>query len=716
MSPRPLESRASSLRPLATVLVRPVGWILLLCWLVAAACGPGLRPMQEPAGTASGPGLQLLVVPLQGVLGTQEIALCHRALREAEASGLHVAFRLDDAGGDSESAADVQGLLDHVERVRGKVPTTAIVHGHVRGGAAWLAVLCDQLWFLRDGDLGSIQPMPTFLEQVEQFTDDSAEAKRYRAFGAEMRQRLERRREKLTAEATRLCEGMVDPLLHLVRVRLRERGVETSRVVDASELTGLQAAGAIVLDQTELTRPVVLNAEEADAVRLSRGTLQSMEQLCTDVLGIGKEQAYELEFSWAEQMVGWLEMFQPALLILGLLLLVLEIKTPGVGLPGLLGAAFLGLALFYNYLVGLAEITEILLFVLGLTALAVEIFVLPGMVVFGAVGFLCLCASLILSRQTFVLPDSVSQQEILFGNLLQLLILFASVIVGASLMWRILPYVPFLNRLYLAPPEPAGPASVRGGDPEGDQKLASLLGRTVRAATVLRPSGAVEVEGERFDVVTNGEFVEAGELVKVVAVQGQRVIVERALPESRTDSQSGRDSQRGSVGVLILVALVGVCLLVAEVFFVSFGVLSLLSGTALVSAVFLAFQESDALGFAFLFGEAILAPLAVAFALRALPHTRIGKALMLEGPAPDALRGSATATELAAFLHKAGVALSPLRPAGFARIDGQRLDVQTRGEMLDEGTKVQVIEVTGNRVVVRRAEAGASTAATGENS
>lgn len=702
MSLRPVESNAPRRR-------QWVPFLGVLVWFLVAACSPGLRPMQEPKDSTRGPGLQLLVVPLEGVLGTQEIALCHRALRQAEAEGLQVVLRLDDAGGDAESAVDVQGLLDHLDRVRGKVPTTAVVHGHVRGGAAWLAVLCDQLWFLRGGDVGSIQPMPTFLEQVEQYTDESAEAKRYRAFGAEMRQRLERRREKLSADAAKLCEGMIDPMLNLVRVRLRERGVETSRVVDASELTGLQAAGAVILEQTALTRPIVLTADEADSVRLSRGTLQSMEQLCTDVLGLDTTQAYELEFSWAERMVGWLEMFQPALLVLGLVLLVLEIKTPGVGLPGLLGAGFLALALFYNYLVGLAEVTEILLFVLGLSALAVEIFLLPGMVVFGAVGFLSLCASLILSRQTFVLPDNVSQQEILFDNLLQLLILFGAVIVCAGLMWRILPHVPLLNRLYLAPPEPPGPAAVSPSDPEAARKFAALLGRTVRAATVLRPSGAVDVDGERYDVVTAGEFVEAGVLVKVVAVEGNRVVVERALPDVR------HDAQRGSVGVLLLVALVGVCLLVAEVFFVSFGVLALLSGTALVSAVFLAFQESDALGFTFLFGEAILAPLAVAFALRTLPNTRIGRAMMLEGPRPDELRGTANSPELVAMMNKSGLTTSPLRPAGFARIEGRRIDVQTRGEMLDEGVPVQVIEVAGNRVVVRRADSAGTTDSVGNS-
>jgi membrane-bound serine protease (ClpP class) len=539
-----------------------LGLLLIALWsTLQLACGDTVRPLQDPQPAAP-TQVQVLVVPLTGVLGTKEIALCHRALREGAAHGFQVVFQLFDAGGDAESATDIQGLLDQVERVRSKVATTAVVRGKALGGAAYLALLCDQLWFLRDGSVGPITPMPTFLEQLQEYADDSAERRRLRAFADEMRQRLQQRRNKLPSDAVRLCEGMVDPGLKLVRVRLRERGVESQRVVDATELTGLQAAGATILDQTEVTRPVELTRNEAIEVRLAQGTVQSMEHLCSDVLGIDPRQAGELQFSWAERMVDWLELFQPALLLLGLVLLILEVKTPGVGLPGLLGAGFLALALFYNYLVGLAEVTEILLFVLGLAALAVEIFLLPGMVVFGATGFLCLVFSLILSRQTFVLPSTVAQDEILFHNLLQLTGMFIAVLVFAAVLWRIMPRVPLLNRLYLPAPEPA-PGTTSTVPQDRAESLRALVGNVGRAATVLRPAGAVDLGGERYDVVTNGEFVEAGASVRVVEVIGSRIVVERAEA----------DSQRGSVGLILLIGILGIVLLVAEVFFVSFGVL-----------------------------------------------------------------------------------------------------------------------------------------------
>jgi membrane-bound serine protease (ClpP class) len=53
------------------------------------------------------------------------------------------------------------------------------------------------------------------------------------------------------------------------------------------------------------------------------------------------------------------------------------------------------------------------------------------------------------------------------------------------------------------------------------------------------------------------------------------------------------------------------------------------------------------------------------------------------------------------LVGREGEAVSPLRPAGVVRIEGRRVDVVTRGEMIDAGAAVKVVEVEGNRVVVR---------------
>lgn len=58
-------------------------------------------------------------------------------------------------------------------------------------------------------------------------------------------------------------------------------------------------------------------------------------------------------------------------------------------------------------------------------------------------------------------------------------------------------------------------------------------------------------------------------------------------------------------------------------------------------------------------------------------------------------------SELALFIGKTGLAMTPLRPAGAVEIDGRRLDVVTEGDFIAPGTRVRVIKVEGTRVVVR---------------
>jgi membrane-bound serine protease (ClpP class) len=201
----------------------------------------------------------------------------------------------------------------------------------------------------------------------------------------------------------------------------------------------------------------------------------------------------------------------------------------------------------------------------------------------------------------------------------------------------------------------------------------------------------MDLDGERLDVVTEGAFVEAGTPVRVLYVQGQRIVVAAEPPADRA-------GERGSVGLVVLLCVVGLLLLVAEVVFVSFGVIATMAAIALLSAVFVAFQQSVAFGALMVAVEAIAAPVVLTFAFKLLPKTKLGKAMILAGPQA----GGGDDPQLRALVGRQGETVSPLRPAGFARIDGVRVDVVTRGEMLDAGCPIVVLDVAGNRVVVAR--------------
>ncbi|HET6204289.1 MAG TPA: NfeD family protein [Planctomycetota bacterium] len=156
------------------------------------------------------------------------------------------------------------------------------------------------------------------------------------------------------------------------------------------------------------------------------------------------------------------------------------------------------------------------------------------------------------------------------------------------------------------------------------------------------------------------------------------------------------------IGLLLL----GLGLLVAEVFFPSLGALAILSALSVLASVVFAFKEGPEAGWWFLGIAVLLVPATLLFAYRIFPRTPFGRRMIATGPSFAAEEHSASDPRGFGLEGKEGVALSPLRPAGVAMIDGRRVDVVTRGEFLDPGALVRVLEFSGNRVVVASAGDG----------
>jgi membrane-bound serine protease (ClpP class) len=686
-------------------------WACLILALFTACGSPVTRvdlQNPDPNSAAANEAPRVLVVTLNGKLGTTELARCHRSIREAEQHGCsYVIFRIEDAGTYGESLSDLNSLMDRVQST--DVATVAVLRGRVTQGAAALALCTTSTYLMKGADWGEITKPEKEVEVLLATEPEQAQNALFDSARAIMQSRLNKRRNKLRPDAVKLALAMADPRVQLISATIREGGIERPRIISQDELVALQASGATILGEKPMLRPLMLTAAEAEEFGLSSGTLSGYNQLL-EWLNIDPNTVGELHENWAERMVGWLELLQPFLLVAGFLFLLIEVKTPGTGLPGIIGVAFLALAMVYSYLVGLAEVTEIIVFFLGIVAIAVEIFVLPGTVVFGLVGFLCLILSLVLSRQSFVLPSNSIEEDLLVTNLFHLSMMFILVLALGAAMWRILPKVPVFNRMFLVPPgtgnEPES-NSVASGLGLNHDNLVRLVGRTGKAATVLRPTGTIELEGERYDVVTEGEFVDQGASVRVLYVQGNRVVVAGEGVESESPADT-RDGERGSVGLVILLTVIGLVLIVAEVIFVSMGLIGMIAGGTLLTAIFFAFQVSTGFGIAIALVEAIAAPIVLMWSFKILPKTPFGKRLILSGPPTD---GSAAAgnQQLASLVGKSGVAISALRPAGYARIDNAKVDVVTRGELLEKDCAIIVHEVSGNRVVVKAT--GGATAA-----
>ena len=143
---------------------------------------------------------------------------------------------------------------------------------------------------------------------------------------------------------------------------------------------------------------------------------------------------------------------------------------------------------------------------------------------------------------------------------------------------------------------------------------------------------------------------------------------------------------------------VGLALIVAEIFLPSFGILSVLAGLAILAALWFAFQVNLRTGFWFFVVTALSVPVTIGFAFGLLPKTPLGRRLILARESRGVEAGG-----LEERLGEEGVAETDLRPGGFARVGGRRVDVVTRGEYLEAGARVRVIEATARRLVVAAA-------------
>ena len=101
-----------------------------------------------------------------------------------------------------------------------------------------------------------------------------------------------------------------------------------------------------------------------------------------------------------------------------------------------------------------------------------------------------------------------------------------------------------------------------------------------------------------------------------------------------------------------------------------------------------------------LIASAVLVPIVMTFGIKLFPSTPMGKKLMAKGYSFE--DGTAVDRRDEGLTGKNGIVEAPLRPAGIARIGDRRVDVVSRGELIERGESVIVVEVSGNRVVVAR--------------
>ena len=150
----------------------------------------------------------------------------------------------------------------------------------------------------------------------------------------------------------------------------------------------------------------------------------------------------------------------------------------------------------------------------------------------------------------------------------------------------------------------------------------------------------------------------------------------------------------------IVLLVLGLVLIVLEFLFPSLGALGAAAAVSLIGAVAWGFAVDPSFGVSLLVAAAFGVPIAILVGMKLLPKSPLGKVLV--NPGATFTDGAAVDRRDASLLGQEGVVDSLLRPAGVAIFAGRRVDVVSRGEPIEAGARVRVLEVAGNRVVVAR--------------
>jgi membrane-bound serine protease (ClpP class) len=423
------------------------------------------------------------VAPIHGIIDLGLAPFVDRVLGEATAANAAaVILDINTFGGRVDAAVLIRDAL-----LRARVPTVAFVNKRAISAGALISLAAGTIAMADGGTIGAATPVQTGAPGAgAQPTSEKTVSYMRKEFRA-------------TAESRKrpphVAEAMVDP--------------------DVA-IPGLVEKGKLL----------TLTTSEALRHRVANVRADSLEALLAH-LKLETAEVRHSSVNWAEQLVRLFThpVLSSVLMTIGILGLIVEIRTPGFGVPGILGIASLAIFLWGHWLVRLAGWEELLLVTAGVVLLALEIFVIPGFGIAGLLGIGALVGGLTLS----VIGAGATPQIVIHAAGRVALSLLTAV-AGSLVLLKMLPRLPYARTLVLD----TGLESRTGyaSAPETDRQW---LGRQGTAAGPLRPAGIAVIDGTRIDVVSQGEYVDAGVPIEVVSIEGNRIVVRRARDEPRKE-------------------------------------------------------------------------------------------------------------------------------------------------------------------------------------
>ena len=421
-------------------------------------------------------------VPIQGVIDLGLPTFIERVIQEAENDQVEVIiFDIDTFGGRVDAATQIKdAILDS------KVPTIAFINRRAISAGALISLSCETIYMTGGGTIGAATAVD--------MSGNKASEKVISYMSEEMASTAESRDRN-----TIIAKCMVDEELSFTHVIIDGDSVEVT------DLEGRKEG-----------KLITLTTEQALMFKMADGTAENMDEL---LVSLELSEATVISFSenWSENLVRFLTnpVVASLLTTFGFLGILFELQSPGWGIPGTFGAVCLALSLGASAIVRLATMSDLLIVMVGLVLLVVEAFLIPGFGIAGVAGIGVILWGLYL----LLLPDVPVSEEVYHSALTGLTIGIIGGIIALVLLFRMVTKTKFWTKLT----SPGVESQDEGYSTSIG--LEDMVGKIGIATSDLRPSGWALLGDRKIFVVTEGEFVDKDQSIKVLSVDGNRVVV-----------------------------------------------------------------------------------------------------------------------------------------------------------------------------------------------
>lgn len=449
-------------------------------------------------------GWSVYVVPIEGMITDPQFYILRRALKQAIEEDVDVVvLQMNTPGGASNTMVE---MMDALTKFGGE--TITFVDNEAISAGSFIAVATDDIWFSPLGVMGSSegimangQDLPEAMKRkMESYLDAKV-----RSITREYRYRADVQR------------AMMDPDYELV--------VDGQVIKPKGKLLSLTAQEAV----SQYGNP--------PEPLLAEGIADDVTTMLDQKFGAGNYEIKQFEISWIERFSHFISVFGAVFLGLGIIMLGMEFKTPGFGLPGAFGILLIGLFFLGKYGAGLAGAEGLLFFLLGIILIAVEIFLLPGTLAAGVLGVLMIFGALLWSMAD-IWPEGSKGWEFEFDMLYapagQLFLALAIAFIAGLALIKLLPES-WLHKTIIVGARVGGasPAVAGGGRSIDYAPGAGVIlpkpGARGQAVTDLHPGGQVEIDGRRFQALVTLGSVESGESIEVVEQRDFSLIVKAVV-------------------------------------------------------------------------------------------------------------------------------------------------------------------------------------------